>query len=98
MKTSCLCLFLAATFLLTLRADPTTSTAAAPSPTQEQRLEKFQAAMEKLDLTDDQKAKIKQIRASVTDPKERREQVMAVLTPEQKEKLKQMIMERRKAQ
>jgi len=58
-------------------------------------LEKLKAALAQLNLTDDQKAKIKDIFTNVTDRKERRQQIAAVLTPDQKEKLKQMIQERR---
>jgi Spy/CpxP family protein refolding chaperone len=43
-----------------------------------------------LDLTDAQKAQIKQIRATVTDEKERHQQIWAVFTPEQQAKLKAM--------
>ena len=60
-------------------------------------MEKFKAAMEKLDLTEAQKAQIKQIHATVTDKKERRQQIMAVLTPDQKQKLMEMIKEHREA-
>jgi Spy/CpxP family protein refolding chaperone len=48
-----------------------------------------------LDLTDAQKAQIKQIVQSTTDKKERRQQIRAILTPEQKMKLRQLIRERR---
>ena len=49
----------------------------------------------KLDLSDAQKERIKQIRGGVTDRKERREEILNVLTPEQKAKLRELI-ERRK--
>jgi Spy/CpxP family protein refolding chaperone len=97
MKTPFLCLLFAVASLVTVSADSTTTTTpatAAPSATQQQRAEKFKAALEKLNLTDAQKDQIKQIRASVTDRRERRQQIMAVLTPDQKEKLKEMIKER----
>ena len=48
-----------------------------------------------LDLTDTQKGQIKQIRATVTDRKERRQQIMAVLTQDQKAKLIQMFQQYR---
>jgi len=48
-------------------------------------------ALKQLDLSDDQKAKIKGILSSEPAGKERREHIMAVLTPEQKEKLKAVI-------
>lgn len=56
---------------------------------------RWKKAFAQLDLTDSQKAQIKQIRATVTDRKERRQQVMAVLTQEQKEKLKELIQQYR---
>ncbi len=59
----------------------------APAAPQGQRMERLKEALAELDLTDAQKAQIKQIRASVTDHKERRQQIMAVLTPDQKDKL-----------
>jgi Spy/CpxP family protein refolding chaperone len=55
------------------------------------RLERFKQAFAQLGLTDAQKEQIKQIRASVTDRKERREQIMNVLTPDQKAKLRELI-------
>lgn len=51
-----------------------------------------------LHLSEAQKAQIKQIRASTQPGKERRRQVMAVLTPEQKSKLVAMIKGFRAAQ
>jgi Spy/CpxP family protein refolding chaperone len=96
---------LAALPLPMARADDgtTSNPAAAPSgPSnsagagdQSQRIERFKAAIEQLNLTDAQKDQIKQIRASVTDRKERREQIMNVLTPDQKAKLRDMIMAHR---
>jgi Spy/CpxP family protein refolding chaperone len=64
---------------------------------QGQRLERLKQALAALDLTDAQKDQIKQIRASTTDRKERRQQIMAVLTPGQKARLMQMIKEHRDA-
>ena len=55
----------------------------------------FDMIAKQLDLTDDQKAQIKHIRWTVTDREDRRKQILAVLTPEQKAKLKQMIREHR---
>jgi Spy/CpxP family protein refolding chaperone len=111
MKTSLFCLFLAgsalaAASLQMARADDATTpdqTAGAsngasgttPTAEQMQRFERFKAALEALNLTDDQKAKIKQIRATVTDRKERRHEIIAILTPDQKAKLWQMIKEHR---
>ena len=99
MKAPLLCLFLVAASLATVSADTTPSTTgtATPVDTQGQRMEKFKAALEQLGLTDAQKAQIKQIRATVTDRRERRQQIMAVLTSNQKEKLRQMIMDHRDA-
>ena len=98
MKFSLLCL-LCAVSLAPVLADDTAPTTGStpPSDAQGDRFAKFKAAMEKLDLTDAQKAQIKQIHATVTDKQERRKQIMAVLTPDQKQKLMQMIMEHRDA-
>jgi Spy/CpxP family protein refolding chaperone len=51
--------------------------------------------LEALGLTDEQKQKIEQIRSTVTDRKERRAQIMQVLTPEQAAKWEQMRAEHR---
>jgi Spy/CpxP family protein refolding chaperone len=53
--------------------------------------------LQQLGLSDAQKAQIKQIRQSTPKGKERRQAIMAVLTPEQKTQLKQDI-EQKKAQ
>jgi Spy/CpxP family protein refolding chaperone len=103
MKTSILPLFFAGVALMVLSprttlADATTSagsTTSGSSGTQGERGERWRAALAALDLTDAQKAQIKQIRSTVTDRKERFEQIKAVLTPEQKAKLREMIQERR---
>ena len=58
-----------------------------------QRMEAVKEAFDQLGLTDAQKAQIKQIRASTQPGKERREQIMAVLTPDQKSKLMEMIQQ-----
>jgi Spy/CpxP family protein refolding chaperone len=72
------------------------STATAPSTGQQgERMGRFKAALAQLDLTDAQKAQIKQIYTTVTDRKERRQQIVAVLTPDQKAKLRQLIQEHR---
>jgi Spy/CpxP family protein refolding chaperone len=47
--------------------------------------------IQQLGLSDAQKAQIKQIRQNIPKGKERREQIMAVLTPEQRAQLKQDI-------
>ena len=47
--------------------------------------------IQQLGLSDAQKAQIKQIRQNTPKGKERREQIMAVLTPEQRAQLKQDI-------
>jgi Spy/CpxP family protein refolding chaperone len=60
-----------------------------------QRGEKMREAFEQLNLTDAQRAQIKQIRASTPAGKERRQQIMAVLTPDQKAKLIAMLKEHR---
>jgi Spy/CpxP family protein refolding chaperone len=48
-----------------------------------------------LNLTDAQKAKIKQIKKSGTDKKQRKQEVMALLTPAQQQQLRQLIEQRR---
>ena len=63
-----------------------------------QRGEKLKAALEQLNLSDAQKQQIKQIRANTQPGKERRQQIMAVLTPDQKQKLISMLQEYRAAQ
>jgi Spy/CpxP family protein refolding chaperone len=52
---------------------------------------KWREAFAKLDLTEAQKQQIQQIRTSTSPGKERRQQIMAVLTPAQKEKLVAMF-------
>jgi Spy/CpxP family protein refolding chaperone len=80
---------------------PSGSTSSAGTGTdtgsQGQKLERLKQALAALDLTDAQKEQIKQIRASTTAGKERRQQIMAVLTPDQKAKLLEMIKEHRDA-
>jgi Spy/CpxP family protein refolding chaperone len=56
-----------------------------------QRAEKMKAALEQLNLSDAQKQQIQQIRAKTQAGKERRQQIMAVLTPDQKQKLISML-------
>jgi Spy/CpxP family protein refolding chaperone len=63
--------------------------------TQGEKGERWRAAFAQLSLTDEQKTRIQQIRASVTDRKERRQQIMGVLTPDQKTKLKELIRQSR---
>jgi Spy/CpxP family protein refolding chaperone len=106
MKTPFLYPFLAAT-ALTVLSMPGALLADGPAPTgatnsgattapaggQDQRMERFKEAMDQLNLTDAQKDKIKQIRATVTDRKERRQQIMAVLTVDQQAKLKELTQE-----
>jgi Spy/CpxP family protein refolding chaperone len=72
-----------------------TAPVAGTSQGQGERADKWRVAFEQLDLTDAQKAQIKQIRASVPKSKERRQQIMAVLTPDQKAKLRQMFQAHR---
>jgi len=74
---------------------PATANGADTNSEQSARVARWKAAFAELDLTDDQKAQIKHIRWTVTDRQERRQQILAVLTPEQKAKLKQMIREHR---
>ncbi len=89
-------------FQVTRADDSATANLSAPAtttPTGDKgaRLEKLKADLAQLDLNDDQKAKIKDIFTTVPAGKERRQQIVALLTPEQKEKLKAMIKERRDA-
>jgi Spy/CpxP family protein refolding chaperone len=58
-----------------------------------QRAEKWKAIMEQLDLSDAQKVQIKQIRASTQPGPDRRHQIMAVLLPDQKQKLISLLKE-----
>ena len=105
MKISILPLFfVGAAFLLlsprTALADtntstPTDSTTVGSNGPQGERAGRWRAAFAQLNLTEAQRAQIKQIRATVTDRKERFEQIKAVLTPEQKAKLQQLIQENR---
>lgn len=59
---------------------------------------KWKAVFEQLALTDTQKQQIKQIRAGTQPGKERRQQIMAVLTPDQKQKLISLLQEYRAGQ
>ncbi len=106
MKTSFFFLFLIGATLTALSAqtvladDGALSGQAAPSTTpadaqRAQRIERFKTAMAELNLTDAQKDQIKEIRANVADRMERRQQIMAVLTPDQKAKLRELIQEHR---
>jgi Spy/CpxP family protein refolding chaperone len=84
-------------------ADDTTTTApasgsATTTGAKGQKGERWRAAFEQLSLTDEQKTRIQQIRTSVTDRKERRQQIMGVLTPDQKTKLKDLIRESRSSE
>ena len=54
-------------------------------------------AFEQLDLSNAQKAQIQQIRANTSRGKDRRHQIMAVLTPDQKAKLVSLIKARKAA-
>ena len=76
---------------------PAAGSTTAPAGDQGARLEKLKAALAQLNLTDDQKARMKDIFTNVPKGPERRQQIMAVLTPDQKEKLRQMIQEHRDA-
>jgi len=67
------------------------------SSAQQERREKMKEAFQQLDLTDAQKQQMAQIRQNVTDPKERRQQIIAVLTPDQKAKLVELIKAQRDA-
>jgi Spy/CpxP family protein refolding chaperone len=106
MKKSLLSLALAFTLAsspaLFAQSSGSTNAASATAPSEDggkgQRAEKLKAALEQLDLTDAQKQQIKQIRANTDPGKERRQQIMAVLTPDQKQKLISMLQEYRAQQ
>jgi Spy/CpxP family protein refolding chaperone len=78
-------------------ADNTAAPASAPAATapaaggQGDHAAKFQAALAELDLSDDQKTKIQGIMSSMPAGRERRRAIAAVLTPDQKAKLKELI-------
>ncbi len=63
-----------------------------------QRAEKWKAAFDQLDLTDAQKTQIKQIRDNTQPGPDRRKQIMAVLTPDQKQKLIGILQQARAGQ
>jgi len=56
----------------------------------------MQQMFAQLDLTDAQKQQLNQIRQTVTDRKQRREQIMNVLTPDQRAKFEQLRAEHKK--
>ena len=72
---------------------PDNATSDAPAG---QRGERLKATLAQLNLSDAQKEQIKQIFQTVTDRKERRHQISAVLTPDQKAKFKQLMEEHHK--
>jgi len=106
MKTSLLSLaavlVFASTPLLFAQTSASTNAPAATAPSDDtgkgQRAEKLKAALDQLDLTDAQKQQIQQIRGNTQPGKERRQQIMAVLTPDQKQKLKSIFQQSREKQ
>jgi Spy/CpxP family protein refolding chaperone len=60
-----------------------------------QRRQRFQEIIAQLNLMDEQKQQIRHIRQTVTDQTQRRQQIMAVLTPEQRQKLRQFFQQNR---
>jgi Spy/CpxP family protein refolding chaperone len=81
-------------------ADDDTTTGQAPPATgagQGKHAGEFRAMFQQLDLTDAQKAQIKQIRQTMPAGKERRQQIIAVLNPDQKAKLMEMMQAHRGA-
>ena len=60
-----------------------------------QRREHIKEAFAQLNLTDEQKQQIRHIRQTVTDKVQRQQEVMAVLTPEQRQKLRQLFQQYR---
>lgn len=75
--------------------DATTQTAPADGSNTAQRMERMKEVFAQLDLTPEQKQQIRQIRLTVTDKVQRRQEVMAVLTADQKEKLRQILQQYR---
>lgn len=59
---------------------------------------KWRQAFAQLGLSDAQKQQIQQIRTSTQPGKERRQQIMAVLTPDQKQKLRSMFQQNHEQQ
>ena len=76
-------------------ADTTGTNAAGDG--QGQRLERLKEVLAQLDLTDAQKTQIQQIRSTVPAGHERRQEILAVLTPDQKTKLRELIQAHRNA-
>jgi Spy/CpxP family protein refolding chaperone len=79
------------------RADDTSATSAGTDDQRTQRIERFKEMMSQLNLSDDQKEKMKQIWADTTPGRDRRQQMMAVLTDDQKAQLRAMWAKRKAA-
>jgi Spy/CpxP family protein refolding chaperone len=93
----CVCVLLMV-FPATVLADDDTapsqtapSDGANPGPGAGQRGVNIRALLAQLNLTGDQKQQIKQIMQTVPAGPQRRRQILAVLTPEQKQKLRQLL-------
>jgi Spy/CpxP family protein refolding chaperone len=95
----CLCAVLMAPPAIALADDATssgqTSDGTNTSTNTGQKRELMREAFAQLDLTTDQRLEIRHIRQTVTDPTERHKEIVAVLTPEQKEKLKAFFQQHR---
>src|SRR5580658_4523065 len=96
----CLCAVLMASFPCAVADDSTASQTTSTDGTNTgvtpgQRLQRIKEVFAQLNLTDEQKQQIKQIRQTVTDKTQRRQQIMAVLTPDQKQKLRQFFQQYR---
>lgn len=67
-----------------------------PPPAPQARPHRGNGAFKELGLTEDQKQKLREIRQQYPDdPKARRKAIEAILTPEQRDKLKEMRRHRR---
>jgi len=97
----CLCVVLMASPAIAQTDDSTSPSQTTPSDgtntgvDASQRRERIKEAFAQLNLTDEQKQQIKQIRQTVSDKTQRRQQIMAVLTLDQKQKLRQFFQQYR---
>jgi Spy/CpxP family protein refolding chaperone len=98
----CLCAVLIASPSIARADDETPPSQGQNTPASEltpaqkyERMQRMKAIFAQLNLTDDQKQQIREIRQTVTDPAQRHQEVMAVLTPDQKEKLKELFQQNR---
>jgi Spy/CpxP family protein refolding chaperone len=71
------------------------STNSAGNGAEGQRFGYFKEALAELNLSDAQKEQIKEVRASATNRRERHREILGVLTPDQKARLRELIQEHR---